>query len=153
MTDVTLKSPIDKLYLLLKYHNYDYSPEDKTIKYSNFLSSHKGNCIDFINYSHYYLLDNNIEHKCYYSIDSSYNTSHYYIVAKYNNEYYWIESAWSRFSGIHKYRSYESAVEDIRSKLLKYENNNSMISNEYAPNNSSITYNKYMDSIINGELM
>ena len=97
----------------INWDKYKTIPIDKIEKY------HVGICWDFVNYEHFWLNKNHIQHTSYFFVMSrnSDNTdivTHTFIIVNIGSSLYWIESSWLKYQGVHKISSVTDVVKILR---------------------------------------
>ena len=88
------------------------------------LISKCGVCWDQVELDRYYFSLSNYEFKTYiivYFKDDTY-PSHTFLIYQDNNYYYWFEHSWNKYKGIHKYKTKEELLLDVKNKFIN-ENN------------------------------
>ena len=97
----------------INWNNYKTIPLNKIEKY------HVGICWDFVNYEHFWLNKNRIQHNSYFFVmsrndDNTDIVTHTFIVVTIGSSLYWIESSWLKYQGVHKISSVSDVVKILR---------------------------------------
>lgn len=57
--------------------------------------------------------------------------SHTFLIYQENNNYYWFEHSWNKYKGIHKYKTKEELLLDVKNKFINENNYVSKSANFY----------------------
>jgi hypothetical protein len=83
-----------------------------------------GVCWDFVYYEDYYFKKNfkGVPTKLFYIIidDNKNCPTHTFLTFSYKSKYYWFESSWSKYSGVHEYNSESELTKDVCKKHNMY---------------------------------
>ena len=87
------------------------------------LKTKLGVCFDQVELERKLFTDANIKFNTYFIVH--YNEeklpSHTFLIYELDNKYYWFESSWKIYKGIHEYSSINDALKDIKDKFIETE--------------------------------
>lgn len=92
----------------------------RTISPAEYAKYQLGVCWDFVEYEKYWFdrYFSNVHTQLYYlEANDKSNSTHTFLTFQYNGKWYWFESSWYRYRGIHEYTSESSMVSDVIEKF------------------------------------
>ena len=141
------KAPFDRVKILLhgmnKFH-YDYDPslyDDSVIKYKTmnpeeFKKYKAGLCWDYASFEANYFKANipELKYETYVagieSLVSGFSI-HCFLIFEYRNKWFWLESAWNKFSGIRGFKTKKECLQYIAYRLSKDLESDSVFIKQY----------------------
>lgn len=83
-----------------------------------------GVCWDQVELERYYFKNMGFKLSTYYMcyFDEDMCPTHTFLVYEDNNKFYWFEHSWEIFRGVHEYKNFNSLINDIRCKFMKFYN-------------------------------
>jgi len=117
-----------------------------------------GLCFDQVEVERYLLSKHDIKFRTYYMLyqDSELGPAHSFVLYKENNKYYWLESSWLKYRGIHEYDTKEEAYLDITYKFSKTIDNfkrDRLKLYEYDKPRYGISYERFRNNAYEGKVI
>jgi len=137
----------------IKYDNF--TDEEKYIVKTpvEILSKQKGVCYDIVELERKLFNDNNYKFKTYFAYSAlpiNDNPTHTFLIFEENKKYYWFESSWNRYRGIHgPFVSYDHALSFVITHLISSSNWKHVFIKEYSEfNYRNMNLNQFGQYII-----
>ena len=125
---------------------------------ADLIESGVGLCFDQVELERYLLSRLDINFRTYFLLYqiSDLGPAHAFLVFKDHDKYYWIENAWLKYKGVHKYDSKEDALADVVSKFINTIENcdeSKIRIYEFDIPRSGSNYTKYIGNAMNGRIV